>query len=65
MDFAFSYDYDLFVNETTHLGLLRSFSYNMVHSSFKGKEFVLKRRQMGQQMFFCPKKQEMERIVSF
>ena len=50
MDFAFSYDYDLFVNETTHLGLLRSFSYNMVHSHFKGKEFVLKRRQLGPQM---------------
>ena len=39
MDFAFSYDYDLYVNETTKLGLLRSYSFNMLHSHFKGKEF--------------------------
>ncbi len=50
MDFAFSYDYDLYVNDTIHLGLLRSFSYNMIHSNFKGKEFTIKRRQFGHQM---------------
>lgn len=50
MDFAFSYDYNIYVNETTYLGLLRSFSYNMLHSSFKGKEFVVKKRQPGKQM---------------
>ena len=50
MDFAFSYDYDLFVNETTHLGLLRSYSFNMLHSKFKGKEFNVRRQQFGQKM---------------
>ena len=47
MDFAFSFDYDLYVNGNTHLGLLRSFSFNMLHSKFKGKDFVVKKRQIG------------------
>ena len=50
MDFAFSYDYEIYVNENTHLGLFRSFSYKMIHSKFKGKEFVMKRKQIGKQM---------------
>ena len=50
MDFAFSYDYEIFVNETNKIGLLRSYSFKMLHSHFKGKEFVLKRRQLGPQM---------------
>ena len=50
MDFAFSYDYDLIVNNTTHLGLLRCFSYNMLHSNFKGKEFVVRKKPLGKQM---------------
>ncbi len=51
MDFAFSYDYELYVNETTHLGLLRSFSFNMIHSKFKGKELIIKRKPLGRQMY--------------
>ena len=51
MDFAFSYDYELYVNETTHLGLLRSFSYNMLHSKFKGKDFIVRKKQLGTKMY--------------
>ena len=50
MDFAFSYDYELFVNETTKLGLLRSYSFNMLHSHFKGKEVNVKKQQYGNKM---------------
>ena len=51
MDFAFSYDYEIFVNETTKIGLLRSYSFKMLHSHFKGKEFNVKKQQFGKKMF--------------
>ena len=50
MDFAFSYDYEIFVNETTRIGLLRSYSFNMLHSQYKGKEFNMRKQQFGTKM---------------
>ncbi len=50
MDFAISYDYEIFVNETTKIGLLRSYSFNMLHSRFKGKEFNVRKQRLGKQM---------------
>ena len=50
MDFAFSYDYEIYVNENTSIGLLRSYSFNMLHSRFKKKEFNVRRQQFGHKM---------------
>ena len=45
-----AYDYEIFVNETTKIGLLRSYSFKMLHSHFKGKEFNVKKQQFGNKM---------------
>lgn len=51
VDLTFSYDYQIILNGGATIGILHSFSPDMLSLRFKGVEFEIKKRKLGHSMY--------------
>lgn len=51
VDLTFSYDYQIILNGGVAIGVLHSFSPDMLSLRFKGVEFEIKKRKLGHSMY--------------
>ena len=50
IDLSFSYDFQIFLNGTTPVGILHSFNSNMIDLRFVNVSFEIKKKRLGRQM---------------
>ena len=47
VDLRFSYDYQIFLNDSLYLGVLHAFQKSLIDKRFKNTTFVVKRKEPG------------------